>query len=221
MHLTIPLLAAFAAACGGSSSWSTGRIGPAGGALTSPRGLELRIPSGALGSEVEIQLREAEPRHDALLRVEMEPRGLAFATAVKVSVKVDDASRFKLVEIENEVEHGLESEHHDQAEHAREGEIHHLGVVELRHAAACSAQCAAGLECDDGVCKPHEGAAPGAVPPNPDGSCPAGLELDDGVCKPHGGAVPGAVPPNPDGTCPAGLELDDGVCKPHGGGGQG
>jgi hypothetical protein len=56
------------------------------------------------------------------------------------------------------------------------------------------------------------------VPPGPGGVCPAGLELDDGVCKPHGGVNNGVgVPPAPGGACPPGLELDDGVCKPHGG----
>jgi hypothetical protein len=75
----------------------------------------------------------------------------------------------------------------------------------------------------------HQAAPAGGVTPGP-GGCPAGLELDDGVCKPHGGVPaptpsPGPVPtPSPSpapspapGVCPPGLELDNGVCKPHGG----
>jgi len=210
------------AACGGHAERSAGRIGPEGGSL-SAGSVTLTVPAGAVSQPTDFALRQAPPGADAVLRVEVEPRGMVLRTAAVVSVRSDDAARLKLVEIENEVEHGLEFERHNQAEHAREAVVSRLGTIEARHAAVCLAACEAGLECDDGVCKPH-GADDGGVAPGSGGTCPAGWELDasDGVCKPHGGAITG-TPPDASGTCPAGWELDasDGTCKPHGGSGGG
>jgi len=206
------------AACGGSGS-SSGRIGAAGGTITTQSGARLDIPAGALSREVEVHLREVEPGNGAKARIEVEPHDMTLQLAARISVKTEDSAQHKLVEIENEVEHGIETERHNELEHAREAAVKHGGTFELRHAAVCATACGAGLECDDGVCKPHGDDAAG-VAPNLDGTCDAGLELDDGLCKPHGGANGGVIGTPPvNGTCPAGQELDasDGICKPHGG----
>jgi hypothetical protein len=214
-------LALILAACGGNPERSSGRIGPEGGTLTAGT-VTLTVPAGAVSQPTDFSLRQAAPRADAVIRVDVEPRGLQLRTAAVVSVRSDDAARLKLVEIENEVEHGLEFERHNQAEHTREAVVSRLGTFEARHAAVCLAGCAAGLECDDGVCKAH-GADDGGVTPGAGGTCPAGWELDasDGTCKPHGGAAGGTPPVG--GACPDGQELDasDGICKPHGGSGGG
>jgi len=178
------LLALALAACGGADS-SSGRIGAAGGTITTQSGARLDIPAGALSRETEVRLREVEPRNGAQVRIEVElPEALRLAA--RISVKTEDSAHHKLVQIENEVEHGIETERHNEVEHAREAAVKSGGTFELRHSAVCSTACGAGLECDDGVCKPHGGADAGLAP-NLDGTCPAGLELDDGLCKPHGG----------------------------------
>jgi len=211
------LFALALAACGGSTSSASGRMGTAGGTLTTPSGARLDIPAGALSREGEVRMREVEPRNGAEVRVEVElPEALRLAA--RISVKAEDSAHHKLVQIENEVEHGIETERHNEREHSREAAVKHGGTFELRHAAVCAEACGAGLECDDGVCKPHDDAT--GVAPNPDGSCDAGLELDDGLCKPHGGDNGGVVGTPPvNGACPDGMELDasDNTCKPHGG----
>jgi len=212
------LFALALAACGSGSPQANGRIGTAGGTLTTASGARLDIPAGALKGETEVRMREAEPRNGASERVEVEIHG-ELSLAARISLRSDDSAHRKLVRIENEVEHGIETERHNEVEHAREAAVRSGGTFELRHAIACAEACGAGLECDDGVCKPHGGAEAG-VAPNPDGSCDPGMELDvsDGICKPHGGDTVGTPPVN--GICPDGMELDvsDGICKPHGGG---
>ena len=146
-------------ACGGGSSGA--RIGPEGGTVTTPTGVRLVIPAGALTGMTEIQVSEA-PRHEGEPRhIEIEPHGLPLAVPGTLSVRSDDgnAADEKMVEIEHgpemEIEHGLETEHHNEVEHGREAEIEHLGEFEVRDARVCDPACDAGLECDDGVCKPH------------------------------------------------------------------
>jgi len=217
------LLALALAACGGSHG-SSDRIGAAGGTITTQSGARLDIPAGALSREIEVHLREVEPRNGAVARIELEPHDMTLQLAARISVRTDDSANRKLVQIENEVEHGIETERHNEVEHSREAAVKSGGTFELRHAAVCAETCGPGLECDDGVCKPHGGDAGAGVAPNPDGSCDPGMELDDGLCKPHGGANGGVVGTPPvNGACPAGQELDasDGICKPHGGGGRG
>ncbi len=215
------LFALALAACGGSpEATSSGRIGTAGGTLKTASGARLDIPAGALSREGEVRMREVEPRNGARVRVEVElPEALQLAA--RISVKAEDSAHHKLVEIENEVEHGIETERHNEVEHAREAAVKHGGTFELRHAAVCAEACGPGLECDDGVCKPHGGAT--GVAPNLDGSCDPGMELDDGLCKPHGGANGSTGTPPVAGICPDGMELDasDNICKPHGGGSGG
>jgi len=220
--LTLSALFSLAlAACGGSHpSTTSGRIGAAGGTLTTASGARLTIPAGALQAETEIHLVEAQPR-DGVARVEMEPRGLQLSARARVSIPMPAGQGpMKLVGVENEVEHALLAEKQNEVEHAREAEIEHLAEVELRHQAICLAACGANEECDDGVCKAHV-EDPNAAPPS--GNCPAGMELDisDNVCKPHGGSGGGTTGTPPvNGTCPPGQELDatDGTCKAHGGG---
>lgn len=214
------LFAIALAACGGSrEATSSTRIGAAGGSLKTASGARVDIPAGALSREVEVHLREVEPRNGAKARIEVElPAPLVLAA--RISMKTEDSAHHKLVEVENEVEHGIETERHNEVEHAREAAVKHGGTFELRHAAVCAEACGAGLECDDGVCKPHGDDSAG-VAPNADGTCDPGMELDDGLCKPHGGSTGGTPPVN--GTCPDGMELDvsDGTCKAHGGGSGG
>jgi len=212
------LFALTLAACGGPAHEDRATIGPNGGSLTTAHGARLDIPAGALSRETEVRLREAEPRNGAAERVEVEPRDLAFSLAARLTMKSDDSAHAKLVRVENEVEHGIETERHNEAEHAREAAVKSGGTFELRHAASCATACDAGLECDDGACKPHGDDAAG-VAPNADGTCNAGMELDDGLCKPHGSDDGAAGTPPVNGACPTGMELDasDNTCKPHGG----
>lgn len=222
--------AATVTACGGAATSS--KVGPAGGTVAAA-GVSVTFPAGALSKEIEVSVIELPRREGEGRRVHVGPDDTVLALPATLRISSDDgnASDEKMVEIEHrgglEIEHGIETERHHAGEHAREAEVRHLGEYEVRHARACAVACGAGLECDDGVCKPHGGSlAPGSVPVPADGVCPAGMELEptDGVCKPHGGAVsPGTVTAPADGTCGIGMELDlsDGICKPHGGSGSG
>jgi hypothetical protein len=153
------VLATALAACGGSApkSSQSARIGPQGGAVSTQSGFTLSVPAGALSQEVEIQVNEAEPNDGAQHRFELEPHDLKLNGTIHVSMKLgsDDAT-MKMVEVDdNDVEHALENEADDAAEHSREADMDHMGNIEVRHQHACTPACDAGLECDDGVCKPH------------------------------------------------------------------
>lgn len=157
------VLATALAACGGSAgtpgtTTTSSVVGPQGGAISTASGFTLSVPAGALSREVEIQVHESRPDDGALHRIELEPHDMALAVPAHVSMhhSADDSSS-KMVEMENEVEHAMENEHENEVEHAREGEIHHLGVIEIRHQRTCVQPCGTGLECDDGLCKPHGG----------------------------------------------------------------
>lgn len=156
------VLATALAACGGSApkTSQSARIGPQGGALSTQSGFTLSVPAGALSQEVEIQVNETEPNDGASHRFELEPRDVKLNASVHMSMKLgSDDSTMKMVEVDdNGTEHALENEHDDAAEHSRDADMDHLGNVEIRHQKACTPTCDAGLECDDGVCKPHGGA---------------------------------------------------------------
>jgi hypothetical protein len=189
--VAVVTVAAGLAACGGGAA-SSDKVGPAGGTVAAA-GVRLSFPSGALSSEVQIQVTELPRREGEPRRVHVGPDDTVLAKPATLVVMSDDgdAADERLVEIEHgaegEVEHGLETERHDEAEHGREAEIEHLGEFELRHAKVCDPGCGAGFECDDGVCKLHpEDPAPAT---STAGACPTGMERDatDGTCKPHGG----------------------------------
>jgi hypothetical protein len=149
------------AACGGNApkSSQSAKIGPQGGAVSTSSGFTLSVPAGALSQEVEIQVNETEPNDGAAHRFELEPRDVKLNSSVHVSMKLgsDDAT-MKMVEVDdNDVEHALENEQDDAAEHSRDADMDHMGTIEVRHQHVCSPVCASGLECDDGVCKPHGG----------------------------------------------------------------
>ena len=155
-------------ACGGAGSnnaragsSSSAMIGPDGGTV-SAGGATLVVSKGALSKETEITVSEL-PSGEGERRIEIEPAGLVLGAASKLSVRSDDgnATDERLVEIEHgpegEVEHAITGEVENEVEHAREAEIEHLGTFEDRPAHACTPACDVGLECDDGVCKPHGG----------------------------------------------------------------
>jgi hypothetical protein len=207
--------------CGGAASTQqASRVVGSAGATLKVGGAALSIPAGALSDDVQVTIREAEPRHAGrAARIEVEPGGLKLAKAGMLSVKIDDSnSRVRMLASDDVAEHLVEVEPEDRAHHAFKTSMSQLGAVEVEveHMAACSTACAASEECDDGVCKPHveDGAACADV-------CASGLECDDGACKAHGaddgapGATPAPVACDP--TCGAGLECDNGVCKPHAG----
>ena len=96
---------------------------------------------------------------------------------------------------------------------------------------ACTvdADCAAGLECDDGACKQHGGRGDdddrdGGVACTTVADCAAGEECDDGACKrdedDDDNDRDGGVACTTDADCAGGEECDDGACKPHGGDGD-
>lgn len=186
--------AAGISACGGGQGGS-GRIGPQGGTVVAA-GARVSFPAGALSRETEIELSELPRREGEPRRIRVGPDDAALSRAATIVVTSDDgdAADERLVSIERqgelEIEHGLEVERHRESEHGREAEIRHLGEFELRHARACDVACGAGLECDDGACKPHGSDDPALVTSTAAGSCPAGWELDesDAICKPHGGS---------------------------------
>lgn len=153
------VLSAALAACGGSApkSSQSARIGPQGGALSTQSGFTLSVPAGALSQEVELHVIEAEPNDGAMHRFELEPRDVKLNSTVHVSMRLgSDDLTSKMVEVDdNGTEHALENEQENEVEHAREAEIDHMGNIEVRHQHVCATPCDAGLECDDGVCKPH------------------------------------------------------------------
>jgi hypothetical protein len=146
--------ASLAAACSGHDPMSTS-IGAAGGSVTTQSGITLRVPAGALSAQTELRLVETQPRDGAMARVEVEPRGVAFAVPATLSFKVEDGN-VKL----SEVEHGPEGEVRTELEKRRhagevEVELEHGAEIELEHGLTCDVACGAGFECDDGVCKAH------------------------------------------------------------------
>jgi hypothetical protein len=184
-YFLVAALAAAATACGGPSS-SSAVIGPKGGVVATSSGFALSIPAGALSSEIEIQVTEAEPNDGATHRFEIEPHDLPLQAKAHVSMKEGaDDGPMKLVGKDGETETELENEHENEIEHAREADVDHLCDIEMRHQRVCDPACDAGFECDDGVCKVHvEDPAPNTTC---DPACEVGFECDNGVCKAHGG----------------------------------
>jgi hypothetical protein len=217
-------VAIVAAGCGAGSpassvrSSQTATVGAAGATLRTAA-VTVSIPAGALSDDVQVTVREAEPRHaGAAARVELEPRDLRLAASAVVVVRVDD--RNGRVKMSDDSGNLVQVEVEDPNHHTFKTVEDRLGAieVEVEHGVACTTACAANEECDDGVCKPHvedAGAATCATP------CASGLECDDGACKPHGGAAAAPAPGAPatpavcTPICASGLECDDGICKPH------
>ena len=202
------------AACGGTSKPSTTQTVGNAGATLKAGAATLSIPAAALAQNTQVTLREAEPQHQGRVnRIEVEPRGLSLTQPARLSVVVDDANAKVRMHDGNDdlVDVEIEDRNHGiyKTGMAHFGEIE----VELEHGRACSPTCAAGQECDDGVCKAHVEDA-GATVCDP--ICATGQECDDGACKPHDEmepAGPGTCTP----ACATGLECDNGICKPHGG----
>jgi hypothetical protein len=201
------------AACGGTSKPSTVQTVGSAGATLKAGAATLSVPAGALTQNTQVTLREAEPRHQGRVnRIEVEPHGLSLAQPARLSVVVDDSNAKVRMHDGNDdlVDVEIEDRNHGayKTGMAQFGEIE----VELEHGLACSPTCAAGQECDDGVCKPHVENAEARIC---DPICATGQECDDGACKPHDEMEPGGP-----GTCmpgcATGLECDNGICKPHG-----
>jgi hypothetical protein len=190
----VVVAAAGLTACGGGPA-SSGKIGPAGGTVAAA-GVKVSFPAGALSKETQIEVSELPRREGEPRRVHVGPDDTALSKPATIVMSSDDgnASDEKLVEIEHgaegEIEHGIETERHDEAEHGREAEIEHLGEFELREAKVCDPGCDAGFECDDGLCKAHP-EDPAVIGSTTATSCPIGMELDptDGTCKAHGGGI--------------------------------
>jgi len=174
-----------------------------------------RAGPGTFAQSTQVTLRETEPQHAGRSnRIEVEPHGLALAQPARLSVRVDDSNaRVKMHDGNDDL---VQVEVEDRNRGAYKTSMSELGEieVELEHGRTCSPACAAGQECDDGVCKPHVEDANAKVC---DPVCASGQECDDGVCKAHNEMEPGG----PGGTascvpaCATGLECDDGICKPH------
>lgn len=157
-------------ACGGGSAGGSGAgggssasalVGPSGGTI-STGSVTLSVSPGALSRETQVSVSEL-PSGEGARRIEIEPSGLALGVPSMLRVRSDDGNAHdeRLVEIQHsgsgEVEHSLTGEMENEVEHSREVEIEHFGTFEDRHARTCTPTCDAGLECDDGVCKPHGG----------------------------------------------------------------
>jgi hypothetical protein len=200
-------------ACGGGNASTQQTVGAAGATLQAGAAT-LTIPAGALTADTQVTLREAEPEHAGRVkRVEIEPSGKSLAQPARVSIRVDDSNVKVKMHGSDDGLLDVEVEDHNHGDFKTS--LSALGAVEVEveHGATCTAACASGQECDDGVCKAH--GDDGAQTCSP--VCASGLECDDGACKTHGEAEGG------DGTactpaCASGLECDDGICKAHHGG---
>lgn len=206
--------------CSGSSSTpraSTTRAVTAatGGTLTAGAAT-LSIEPGALTQDTTITLREAEPHHAGrATRIEVEPHdALTALHEAHLSVRVGDTN--PVVTMHQGADDSLEDvEVDDRNHHAFKTNMTALGdvEVEVEHGAACTPACAAGQECDDGVCKDHNSEARTC-----DTVCDTGQECDDGVCKTHDQfeadhhGTPGTCTP----SCPTPLVCHDGLCSAHG-----
>jgi hypothetical protein len=183
-------LATLATACAGGSS-SSGTVGPAGGTISSPSGVALQVPAGALSQPVALRIVEVAPGPGGVARVQLEPRGTALAAPATLSFELQDGN-VVVSEVEHaaegEVKHGLAKRRHaaDSSGVVQvEVEVEDLGEVEVEHGATCDAACDAGTECDDGVCKADDvgddaGTDPAGMPTDP--TAPA----DDGGAHPAG-----------------------------------
>jgi hypothetical protein len=123
--------------CGGASRVDVQSVGPQGATFAvAGSALRIEIPAGAVQRETELRFREVEPRQGEVRAFQVEPE-LDSAAAIRVTVKLDDAmgqGKHHLVEVENEVEHGVEVEVEDAAEHQLSGEVHHLGHLGVKRA---------------------------------------------------------------------------------------
>lgn len=222
---SIPLVAAMALTligCGGTSKPSTTQsVTASAGATLTAGAATLTIPPGALKSNTQVTLREADPKHTGRAdRVEIEPHdalnvgpGLEAHLSVKVSdsnpkVKMHDGTDDSLEDVEVD----------DRNHHSFKTNMTTLGDVEVEvdQGASCAAlpvACTATQECDDGVCEDHNDAAKTCA-----AVCDTGQECDDGTCKTHDavelehGGTPGVCSP----TCGTGLVCRDGLCSAHG-----
>jgi hypothetical protein len=185
------------AACSDGPLHHSSSIGAAGGSVSTASGITLRVPAGAVSRETEIRLVETEPGSGKMARVRVEPAGLALGASATLTFKVDDGN-VKLAE----VEHGPEGEvRHELEKRRRTGEVEvelsRLSEVEMEHGLTCSAECGAGFECDDGVCKPHVEDDPATHDVGDDNGMddPATHDLgDDNGVDPAPAPAPGPAP---------------------------
>lgn len=153
-RIGLSLAVLVATACGGAKSdVTTTTLGSAGGTLKTAN-VRLDIPAGALHTPTQISLRETQGPTGTVRRVDIQPGGLALAAPARVSIR-DDGSQgpFRL---QNQQGSGLARYCQDGTWHQHSGDLGQLGTVDLAHGAACSAGCAAGQHCDDGVCRTQD-----------------------------------------------------------------
>jgi hypothetical protein len=203
--------------CGSSSKPSTTTtVVAAQGATLTAGAATLTIPAGALTQDTAVTLREADPQHaNRATRVEIQPHdALQAGHEVHLSVKVSNAN--PKVKMHNGSDDSLEDvEVDDRNHHSFKTNMSTMGdvEVEVEDGASCTSACASNQECDDGVCKDHNGGAKTCAT-----VCDTGMECDDGTCKTHNefetehGGTPGTCSP----SCDAGLTCHDGTCSAHG-----
>ncbi|MGC4119579.1 MAG: hypothetical protein QM765_34410 [Myxococcales bacterium] len=161
----VVMAAMLAAACGGAGGAASAKVGSGGGVVQLQSGLTLQVPAGALASEVEIRVREVEPRHGSR-EFELEPAGTRFALPARLRISADQRGS-RIVKIEDGTERELQFENEQELEGEVSADVRELGRVAVKvddgphhnedGTLACVPDCAAGLECDDGVCKAHGG----------------------------------------------------------------
>jgi hypothetical protein len=209
--------------CGSSKPSTTQTVTAAAGATLTAGAATLFIPPGALTKDTAVTLREAEPKHSTnSQRFEVEPHD-ALNDGVQheahLAVKVSDSSpggpRVKMHRGSDDALEDVEVD--DRNHHSFKTDMSTLDdvEVEVEHGLACATACAAGQECDDGVCKDHDDAAKTCPT-----LCATGEECDDGACKTHlefeaehhGSVDPTVCSP----TCDAPAVCHEGVCKAHG-----
>jgi hypothetical protein len=226
MTVAVAAAAAFAlVGCGSSSKPSTtATVGTAGATLTAGAAT-LTIPAGALTKDTTITLREAEPNHAGRAdRVEVQPHdALAAGHEAHLSVKVNAANpKVKMHKGDDDSIEDVEVE--DRNHHSFKTNMSTLDDVEVEvdDGKACAAACSAVQECDDGVCKDHDGAAKACtdVTTGQPLVCGTGEECDNGACKTHmefeadhhGNADPTVCSP----TCDLPAVCHEGICAAHG-----
>lgn len=221
---SIPVVAAMALTligCGGTSAKpsTTQTVTASAGATLTAGAATLTIPAGALKSNTQVTLREADPKHTGRAdRVEIEPHdalNVGPGLEAHLSVKVSDSN--PKVKMHSGSDDSLEDvEVDDRNHHSFKTNMTTLGdvEVEVEHGASCAAlsvACTATQECDDGACKDHNDAAKTCA-----AVCDTGQECDDGICRTHvevetehGTPDPHACSP----TCDAGFVCNDGLCS--------
>src|SRR5574337_1099621 len=120
-----------AVACGGGSTQPGARVGASGGTVTTSNA-RLDVPAGALQEDVQITMRELTPPSGTMRRIQIEPQGLALASAARISIK-DDGSQVPvtLVGVVGQTGSELGRCCHDETWHEHSGDVSQFGTGDL------------------------------------------------------------------------------------------